>query len=80
MVTVKKLVLYFVDICSLVQKTISRFLAGRSRFFVRAVSICGSRKNNKSGAKRGARAKSLPGPQTKVNAMLKRTFPKKKLK
>ena len=32
MVTVKKLVLYFVDICSLVQKTISRFLAGRSRF------------------------------------------------
>ena len=33
------------------------------------VTICGRSKNYKSGAKRGARADSRPGPRTEVNAM-----------
>ena len=56
------LVLHLVDICSLVQKTISRLEVRRSRFVA-------GRKNNESGAKRGARADSRPGPRTEVNAM-----------
>ena len=32
MITVQKLVLHLIDICSLVQKTQTRFQAGRSRF------------------------------------------------
>ena len=61
MVTVQKLVLHLVDICSLVQKIKSLFQAGRSLF----------QKNNKSGAERGAKGDSRPGPGTKVNAMSK---------
>ena len=45
-------------------------VAGRSRFLAR-------RKNNKSGAKRGARADSRQGPRTKVNAMSKEDIFKK---
>ena len=53
MVTVQNLVLHLVDIRSLVQKAISRFVAGRFRYVT-------GRKNSKSGAKRGDRADS-PG-------------------
>ena len=43
-----------------------------------AVLICGRPENNKSGAKCGAKANSLPGPQTKFNAMSKKDISKKK--
>ena len=76
MVTVQKLVLHLVDICSLVQKTISRlvagrsrFVAGRSRFAAGRSRFVAGRKNNKSGSKRGARTDSHPGLRTKGNAM-----------
>ena len=75
MVTVQILVLHLVDICSLVQKTISRSLAGWSRFVAGRSRCVAGRKNNKSGGERGAKADSRPEPRTKVN----RTFPKKKL-
>ena len=64
MVTVQKLVLHLVDVCSLVQRIKSRFLAGRSRFQT-------GRKNNKSDAERCAKGDSRLGPRTKVNAMSK---------
>ena len=38
------------------------------------------RKNNKSGAERGAKGGSYPGPRTKVNAMSKEDIFKKKIK
>ena len=56
------------------------FISGRAvSFSGRAVSISGravsisgrSEKNNKSGAERGAKGDSRPGPGTKVNAMSK---------
>ena len=65
MVTVQKLVLHLVDICSLVQKINQ---AGRSLF----------QKNNKSGAERGAKGDSRPGPGTKVKAMSKEDIFQKK--
>ena len=57
----------------------SQFAAGRSRFsvvsiFGRAVSIFGRSENNKSGAKRSARAYSLLGPRGTVNAVSKEEF------
>ena len=86
MVTVQKLDLHLVDICSLVQKKISRFVAERSRFvaersqFVKGPSrfaagrsrFVTGHKDNKSGAKCGAGADSRPEPRTKFNAMSKK--------
>ena len=45
-------------------RTQSRFVAGQ--------------KNNKSGAERGAKCSSRPGPRTKVNTMSKKDISKKK--
>ena len=44
------------------------------------IGFVADRKNNKSGAERGARADNCLGRQTKVNAMSKEDISKKKLK
>ena len=59
----------------------SQFVAGRLRILVGRSRFVVGRKNNKSGAERGAKVDNRPGPRTKVNAMSKEDiFKKKKLK
>ena len=58
----------------------SRFAAGRSQIVARRARFAAGRKNDKSGAKGGARANSHPGPWTMVNSMSKEHISEKKLK
>ena len=87
MITVQKLVLHLIDICSLVQKTKTRFQAGRSRFLTgRSRFLSGrprflagksrfvaGRKNNKNDVKRGARADNRQGLRTKEDISEKKS-------
>ena len=54
-------------------------MAGRSRFVAGQSWFVAGRKNNKSGAKCGARADRRSGPQTKVNGMSQEYISEKKV-
>ena len=55
-------------------------MAGQSRFAAGCSRFVAGRKNNKSGAKCGARANSRLRPRTMVNAMSKENISEKNLK